>query len=39
MKELDDKSAVMALINQAIGACAKGSFRLPTGHDAPAGQE
>jgi hypothetical protein len=38
MKELDDQSAVMALINQAVEACARGSFRLPTGAPAPPGQ-
>ena len=37
MKELDEKSAVMALINEAIGACGKGAFRLSAG-DAAGGQ-
>ena len=30
-KELDDKSAILALMNEAITACPKGSFRLPSG--------
>jgi hypothetical protein len=38
MKELDDKSAVMALINQAVTACAKGAFRLSPGQQPPPGQ-
>jgi hypothetical protein len=32
MKELDEKSAVVGLINQAITACGKGAFRLPAGY-------
>jgi hypothetical protein len=38
-KEMDDKSAVMGLMNQAIEACGKGSFRLPNGFQEQPGQE
>lgn len=37
MKELDEKSAVMALINQAVEACGRGAFRLPAGYQAESG--
>ncbi|HLF14460.1 MAG TPA: hypothetical protein VI932_06190 [Bacteroidota bacterium] len=38
-KELDEKSAVMILMNEAIAACEKGSFRLPGGYREQAEQE
>jgi hypothetical protein len=38
MKELDEKSAVMRLINQAIDACGKGTFRISPGAQPPPGQ-
>jgi hypothetical protein len=39
MKDLDDKSAVMGLINQAAGACGKDAFRFSNGARTPPGQE
>ena len=38
-KELDDKSAVLTLMNEAIAACEKGSFRLPGGKQEEPGLE
>lgn len=39
MKELDDKTAVMALMNRAIAACGEGRFRLPSGYHTQPEQE
>jgi hypothetical protein len=37
-KELDDKSAVLALMNEAVAECGKGAFRLPSGKQEEPGQ-
>lgn len=39
MKELDDKSAVLALVNEAVSACGQGAFRLPFGQAPKPGGE
>jgi hypothetical protein len=38
-RELDDKSAVLTLMNEAVARCGKGAFRLPSGKRDETGQE
>jgi hypothetical protein len=37
-KDLDEKSAVMTLMNEAIDSCGRGSFRIPYGYTTDTGQ-
>jgi hypothetical protein len=37
-KDLDEKTAIMTLMNEAIESCGRGSFRLPSGLPADQGQ-
>lgn len=39
MKDLDDKSAVLALVNEAVKACGQGAFRLSAGEPYKSGDE
>ena len=37
-KDLDEKSAIMTLMNEAIDSCGRGAFRLPFGYTTGDGQ-